>query len=130
MSKHLPERQPQQRDEPQQPGSCREQRQPERAAQSAAPFPIVDEATAQLPFLRMVVLDASLRWAAYQALRISRGHKPVPVAPWLTDELPPPKLTLAELRKRVRASRNTVNAWRAGTSLPSDSNLVERCHLS
>ena len=96
-------------------------------------FPIVEETTAPLPFLRMVALDAGLRWGAYQALRVSRGHEPVLAPSWLShralaavmDELSPPRTTLGDLRKRARVSRNTMDAWRAGTSLPSESNLVE-----
>ena len=96
-------------------------------------FPIVEETTAPLPFLRMVALDAGLRWGAYQALRVSHGHEPVLAPAWLShralaaviDELSPPRTTLGDLRKRARVSRNTMDAWRAGTSLPSDSNLVE-----
>lgn len=96
-------------------------------------FPIVEEATAPLPFLRMAALDAGLRWGAYQALRVSHGHEPELVPAWLShralaaviDELSPPRLTLGDLRKRARVARNTMDAWRAGTSLPSESNLVE-----
>jgi tetratricopeptide (TPR) repeat protein len=39
-------------------------------------FPIIEPRLAPLPFLRLFILDAAIRWAALQALRVSEGAEP------------------------------------------------------
>lgn len=98
-------------------------------------FPVITVQDAALPFLRMVTLDFGIRWAAYQALRAAQGHSPILVPPWLVrdafrvvmDEYrkkAPPR-SLTKLAAELRVSGNSMDAWRAGTSLPTEMNLDE-----
>jgi len=97
-------------------------------------FPITDLTDAPLPFLRMLVFDVGLRAAAWRVLREKAGrptseemdllvHNALKVAMDACIGRCEPRPTLDEIRTDTRVSKNTLDAWRAGSQIPHDDNL-------
>lgn len=91
-------------------------------------FPIVSPIDAPLPFLRLVALDCGLRWAAYQAIRVSLGRDAEPTPPWLVhdavrvvmDDYRPDGISVEKLaRDGIGISKNAMEAWRSGSAVPT-----------
>lgn len=90
-------------------------------------FPVKREEL-PIPILRMVTLDAGIRWGAWLYLE---GVEPRFETDWLerdvlrriVDRLRASKITIPELTEKCGVSRNAMKAWRAGKSLPRNDQI-------
>jgi tetratricopeptide (TPR) repeat protein len=103
-----------------------------RAEISGTAFPVRSVASAVEPFLRLVVLDAGIRWGGFLAARIVDMKLPDRDPYWLhrdalrhaMDRFRPEGFRVEDLAGRVRTkkggrvSRNTMDKWRQGNSSP------------
>lgn len=102
------------------------------ALMNSLSFPITEKRDAPIPFLRLYTLDAGIRWGAYQVLRIEHGQQPTFRPVWIErdvfrrvmNKLGGKSVTVAELAKLARVSKNTMDSWRTGKSEPSNENLA------
>jgi tetratricopeptide (TPR) repeat protein len=102
------------------------------ALMNSLSFPITEKHDAPIPFLRLYTLDAGIRWGAYQVLRIEHGQQPTFRPVWferdvfrrVMNKLGGKSVTVAELAKLARVSKNTMDSWRTGKSEPSNENLA------
>ncbi|MFY0574612.1 hypothetical protein ACN28S_09850 [Cystobacter fuscus] len=98
-------------------------------------FPIIERRLAPIPFLRLFVLDAAIRWASYQLL-VTRGKGEPEFRPaWLQSDglrqvmdryrrAPEGEmLSLATCAMSTKVSDNSLEAWRHGTQFPTNENL-------
>ncbi len=96
-------------------------------------FPILEPRLAPIPFLRLFILDAAIRWGAAQTL-VSRDGSEPDFHPALLERdgvrrtmdalrAARPTITLAALAEAARVSENTLEAWRRGDQFPTDDNL-------
>jgi tetratricopeptide (TPR) repeat protein len=98
-------------------------------------FPIIEPRLAPIPFLRLFILDAAIRWAAYQALATHTGGEPEFRPPWLESDgvrqamdryrcsTAGETLSVTTCAASAKVSDNSLEAWRRGDQLPTNENL-------
>lgn len=98
-------------------------------------FPVIEPRLAPIPFLRLFVLDAAIRWAAYQMLVTRDEGEPEFRPTWLESDgvrqamdryrLSPEgeTVSLSACATSAKVSENSLEAWRRGDQFPTNENL-------